>query len=119
MMNLSPKNLRRPIRILMISGVLLAWIVLVIYVQGVQAVDTQQARTFQDDTSWIDEHIENLRPRLIAEGKNCQHGGINYYRSCLGHQAAVGVTHEEAIKYCAGYLEQIIAGEYFLCMGSR
>jgi hypothetical protein len=109
MMNLSPKNLRRPIRILMISGVLLAWIVLVIYVQGVQAVDTQQARTFQDDTSWIDEHIENLRPRLIAEGKNCQHGGINYYRSCLGHQAAVGVTHEEAIKYCAGYLEQIIA----------
>jgi hypothetical protein len=96
-------------RVLLLGGVLLALVILVCRAQGVQALGARQDEASQEDSSWIDEHIASLRPRLIAEGKNCQHGGISHYRGCLGHQVAVGATHEEAIEYCAGYLEQLIA----------
>jgi hypothetical protein len=108
-MNMPPRNLRHPVRILLLSGALLTLALFNYGAQGVQAVDIRGDESLQEDETWIDEQVESIRPRLIAEGKNCQQGGLNYYRTCLVHQAAVGAKQEEAIEYCAGYLEQLIA----------
>jgi hypothetical protein len=97
------------IRIGFVSGILLLFVVILVGVRGVQALEGGEEQTCQGDLTWIDEHIQSLRPRLIAEGKNCQAGGISQYQVCLARQAYAGYCQPEAIENCASYLEAIIA----------
>jgi hypothetical protein len=96
-------------RITLLFGVLLTLGFLLGGARSVQALGGKQAQTCQGNDSWIEGHIETLRGRLIAEGKNCQIRGIRVYRACLEREAQLGYCEPEAIENCAAYLEDIIA----------
>jgi len=97
------------IRIGFLTGTVLAFVFLLVGVGGVQALEGRAVQTCQGDLSWIEGHIQTIRSRLIAEGKNCQLGGINAYKVCLARQAHSGFCQPEAIENCADYLESVIA----------